>query len=164
MPWTHGLLFWSKEYPQTKQNAATGSPGGKSEVYVPQNTLKELLWKLLEQHLTSRRCSLHRGKGFSFVAHPLQGKTVPSYVLNGSRNGYYNCVVELLCNCYITTVLCLATSALTLCYQLLCCCFRQTVPVKEAVLRLSPKLWVFPAELQNPIPPPTLTWPLALEI
>lgn len=127
----------------------------------PPNTLKEPLWKLFEHHLTSRRYSPHRGKGFFFVVHPLQGKFV-SYVLKLAMD-IIN-IAEPLHNSYITTVLCLKSSTLTLCYQLLCCSFRQRVLVKEAVLRLSPKLWVFPAELQNTISPPTLTWPLALEI
>lgn len=125
------------------------------------NTLKELLWKLLEQHITSRRCSPHRGEGFSLVAQPLQGKFVSSYVLKLEMD-----MLSVLLSPFITLTLqlCLESSMLTLCYWLLHCWFRQTAPVKEAALRLSPKLWDFPAELQNTIPPPTLTWPLALEI
>lgn len=82
MPWTVSWII-ILEYGVPTNETTCSHRKSRRTVYglCPPDTLKELLWKLLEQHLTSRRCSPHRGKGFSFVAHPLQGKCLSSYVL-----------------------------------------------------------------------------------
>lgn len=115
-----------------------------------------LLWPQ-KIFLYKEKKSPHRGTSLSLLPILCKENLIRVFIYFKARNGYYNRVAELHQNCYVMNILLFIT-------QLKTCILGKQLQWKEAVFRLSPKLQVFPAEVQITIPPPTSKWPLALKI
>lgn len=83
----------------------------------------------------ARKNSPCRGKRFSFVAHPLQGKLIHVFIYFKARNGYYNHMAELLHNRYVINIL----PFLSLHHSIKSPHFRQTVPVEGGCFQTNPQ-------------------------